>query len=537
MDTRTLRQDGLFFLGIANLSLLPFWTLAFARNGMPTDAKFVDHYYELSQIFTHVDYVAALLLTLVVALILWAIGWGLERVSVTAVSWYQIVIGIAGLAMLAMTIWIIKNPPSGNLRISDGWILPFIAIGGVITILGVITAIRYAEVLRTFLRYAVLATTPIYLVLAANTIVAKTKIAEPSDGFLLADRTLAPIQPGPPGRDGAGPRVVVIVFDMWDYGVTFEKLPAEVKLPNVSRISGESFFATQALSVSRSTRIALPSMITGKRVVWSWPTSGDDLALIFSESYSPVNWRDHGGLFQTMRDAGYNTAVVSTAYHPYCRMFRKYISDCWIDDTRFDHVRRTPWNRMDNVVSDVLRFIPGVNRKLYGPRARFHSEWGVHLHLAFEETVVKVVTDPDLNFVFVHWLLPHPPFIRNHKTGEWQYFDEHANTDYYFGNLQALDMSVGRIRKAMEDAGLWEGAAVLLTADHGYTLSDWPEYAPSVEQRIPFILKLPGNSPPMRSDKTFSLTSIPNLVSGLANGQVRTSVDVEAFLELPTYYH
>ena len=127
--------------------MLPFWTLAFARNGMPTDGKFIDHYYELSQIFTHVDYAAALLLTIVLAAVLWAIGGTLIRTSGALANWYQIVIGIAGLAMLAMTIWVIQNPPSGNLRISDNWILPFLSVGGVIAALGVVAAIRFAEVL------------------------------------------------------------------------------------------------------------------------------------------------------------------------------------------------------------------------------------------------------------------------------------------------------------------------------------------------------------------------------------------------------
>ena len=74
LNLRLLRQEFLYFLGVANLLMLPFWTLAFARNGMPTDGKFVDNYYELSQIFTHVDYIAALLLTALLGIAFWAVA-------------------------------------------------------------------------------------------------------------------------------------------------------------------------------------------------------------------------------------------------------------------------------------------------------------------------------------------------------------------------------------------------------------------------------------------------------------------------------
>ena len=57
----TWRSDLVLAYALGNLVLLPFWFIAFARNGMPLDQKFIEHYYELSQIFDHVDFFAALL--------------------------------------------------------------------------------------------------------------------------------------------------------------------------------------------------------------------------------------------------------------------------------------------------------------------------------------------------------------------------------------------------------------------------------------------------------------------------------------------
>jgi hypothetical protein len=537
VDMRSFRQDALYFFGVANLLMLPFWTLAFARNGMPTDDKFIDNYYELSQIFTHVDYAAALLLTAVMGFVLWVLDKGLRRASVKLHRCYEMLAGIGGLAMLAMTIWVVADPPSGAMRINDGWVVPFLTIGISVILATSLVAWRLPFLLLTVLRFGIYATTPIFLVLALNTYVAMTKVGAPADGLFSADRSLAPVIQTPSTEPRTKSKIIVIFFDMWDYPVTFETRPDWLKLPNIDKISAESFFATKALSASRSTRIALPSMVTGRKVVWSWPTRNDDMSLVFAENYGAVSWRDNPGLFRALRDANYNTSVIATAYHPYCRMFREYIADCWIDDTSFDFEHRTIFNRMDNVITEVLRYIPGINRLLFEPKKRQHPNWGVHLHLAFEEKVQSVSVDPNIDFVFVHWLLPHPPFIRNHKTGEWQYFDEHSSKDFYFGNLQALDMSIGTLRKTMEKAGQWQDATILLTTDHGYTLPDWPEQVPTVDQRIPFILKLPGAHAPLRSQKPFLMTSLPKLIEGLTMGKVTGPQDIEAFLDLPNYYH
>ena len=369
LNLRLLRQEFLYFLGVANLLMLPFWTLAFARNGMPTDGKFVDNYYELSQIFTHVDYMAALLLTALLGIAFWAVASGVGRASAALRRYFEILTGAGGLAMLAMTVWIVSNPPSGSMRISDGWIFPILSIGAIVVLAACLMTWKLPDLLQASLRFGIYATTPIYLVLAFNAYVAMTKVGSVEDGLLTADRTLAPVTPAVSNGDRKKSKIVVIFFDMWDYRVTFDTRPDWLQLPQIDRLSQESFFATKALSASRSTRIALPSMVTGRKVVWSWPTKNDDMSLVFAENYGAVGWRENPGLFRTMRESGYNTSIIATAYHPYCRLFRRYISDCWIDDTSFDFDNRTVFNRLDNVVTEVLRFIPGVNRILFPPKA------------------------------------------------------------------------------------------------------------------------------------------------------------------------
>jgi arylsulfatase A-like enzyme len=470
-------QEIIFYVSIGNLVLLPFWFLAFARNGMPTDAKFVDNYYELAQVFDNVDYLTALLLAVLLGVTMMMTSRGLARWSPRAAISIDRLAAIAGLTVFAMAIWVMIAPPDGNSRVTDNWILPILGAGALTVLVIGLGFVFRARLVDHVLKYGILITAPVGLMLAFNGIVAWYKIGPPDGNLLAADRSLAEIRRNDaPDRQ----RVVVIFFDMWDYGVTFERRPDWLKLPEIDRIASTSFFATDAQRAAASTRIAFPSMLTGRKVYWSWPVPGDDLSLVFAERYSPESWREHPGVFKSARDAGYNTAVAAAAYHPYCRLFRQYISHCWIDDTPFEYTDRNVVNRMDNVVKEVLRRVPGVGDALFKPRERHHPECGVHLYFAFKEEMKRLVANKDYDFVFAHWYLPHPPFIRHARTGEWQYFDEEASRDHYFGNLKALDLAVGELRQSMEAAGLWENTTVLLTADHGYTLLDWSEHVPPV---------------------------------------------------------
>jgi arylsulfatase A-like enzyme len=67
----------------------------------------------------------------------------------------------------------------------------------------------------------------------------------------------------------------------------------------------------------------------------------------------------------------------------------------------------------------------------------------------------------------------------------------------YDGNLAHADAELGRLRRSLEAAGMWERMAVIVLADHGEELGEhgWIGhnvhlYEPSV--RVPLILKLPG---------------------------------------------
>jgi arylsulfatase A-like enzyme len=67
----------------------------------------------------------------------------------------------------------------------------------------------------------------------------------------------------------------------------------------------------------------------------------------------------------------------------------------------------------------------------------------------------------------------------------------------YDGNLAAADQEIGRLRQAMEAAGLWERTVVIVAADHGEALREHGFIGHNVQLydetiHIPLIVRIPG---------------------------------------------
>ncbi len=92
----------------------------------------------------------------------------------------------------------------------------------------------------------------------------------------------------------------------------------------------------------------------------------------------------------------------------------------------------------------------------------------------------------------------------------------------YDGNLRAVDAEIGRLRKFMEAAGLWDRTVVLLTADHGEALFEHgfvghneQLYEESV--RVPMIVRLPPGAAAGGGRRISALASLLDVAPTVAD--------------------
>jgi hypothetical protein len=488
------KYDLVLSYALGNLALLPFWFIAFARNGMPLDQKFIEHFYELSQIFDYVDYFSALLLGLIIGAVLFAI---LRIVANHRPQIYNFIVGFFVIPPFAGSLaiaWYLVFPPSGHARLNHGWVFEGAAVLGLTVALILIgIALRGKGVLQ-LVRSAVSITAPIGLVLTINAYAAYEKTAPAHGGLFHVDRSLAPLQ----DKKINGPRVVLIFFDYWDYHYTFVRRPNFVKTPNIDNLTNISFNGHNVARTSSKTFAAIPSTLSGHRIDYARRIAGDRLLTQYAAEYYPRIWNNQETMFSDARNAGYNVGVVATAFHPVCRMFRQYISRCVIDDHPFDYKNRTVLNRLDNVVTSTLWQVPPIRRVLFGERKIFHSHWGIHLKLSNIDSLKKSSINPKISFLYSHLFIPHAPNIWNSIKKEYMYENE-DDPKNYFHSIVFLDKVIGELRAELEKAGLWDKTALILTADTGNVggqagsgLKAYKEWGYDKKNRVPLIIRLPG---------------------------------------------
>jgi sulfatase-like protein len=291
--------------------------------------------------------------------------------------------------------------------------------------------------------------------------------------------------------------------------------------------------------------------VTGRRVQTAKPESVDTL-LIRYDSGNRVDWKQQQTLFSLAREASLNVGV-SGWYHPYCRLFGSSMVSCFwtpalgvlhrkelMDNLNVPSAMALQYRRMLLEIPGLpyIGFLkprvgvedPAVREMERASTRREYS--GIH------ENALRLVADPKLNIVYLHYPVPHMLTIYDRDTKGFS-LDDGNN---YFDNLLLVDRTIGEIRSALEHAGLWDRTAFLITSDHPLRLDIYrasPEWnaeqenavSRAPERYIPYMLKLPGQAHGGRYSKAFNCVVTKDLLLAILSRKIVSPQDVIAWLD------
>jgi hypothetical protein len=349
---------------------------------------------------------------------------------------------------------------------------------------------------------------------------------------------------GQPYRDGplaprlatAPPpvRVVWIVFDEWDYRLTFVDRPASLAMPEIDRLRGESLFATAARSPAMTTQQSLPSLISGRRVA----STGNDYGfrLLVTPMDHPeakaVPWEEIPSIFSVVRRAGFNAGLVGW-YLPYCRTMNGVLSECaWCvyptqstsagDSFLAGLLGSGFWGEAGGYAVGLLE--TGVLSP-FGRSSTVRQKARQYLDLLAESK--KNVTDSTLGLVFLHIPVPHAPHPYDRFTGRLDAANRPVSG--YIDSLALLDRMMGELRAAMESRGTWDHTVLLMSADHPDRAS--AQLDGKSDWRVPFLLRFPGRPAAGAVTPEFSTILSANLVYAILRGSVSTAAQASEWIE------
>jgi hypothetical protein len=322
---------------------------------------------------------------------------------------------------------------------------------------------------------------------------------------------------------GGVSRVVWVVFDEWDYRLTFEDRPSDLAMPELEALAGESLVARRAYSTSSETGLSVPSLVTGREIRSLAPLGEDDAEVTLEADLTARRLRSMDSVFAEMRRRGIPSAVAGW-YLPYCRIWRESLDYCEWQETDSERVMRA--ETVGQSVQDAFRsfietgVLSPLGVSLAAERARRTSQ---RLWAASE----SALRDRRYRFVFLHLPIPHAPFYYDRCTGGTRKGNNYVSG--YFDHLALLDRTLAGVIGVLRESGSWADTALLVSSDHAFRSSRALDG--KSDSRIPFLLRIPRSQGSTVAEFPFQTLVSRQLVAGLMSGRIGTQAEAVSFLK------
>ena len=356
----------------------------------------------------------------------------------------------------------------------------------------------------------------------------------------------------PAAPDGSRkPLVLWVMFDEMDQSAAFRHSLGDFELPHLSALRATSVQAERACEPAGLTLMAIPSYTLGRKVASVRSDSANDLLLRFEGAGTFVPWTQQRTLFHDAARAGRRTAILGY-FHPYCRLFGNLTSACevcsyseagdimkWWSLLQSESLPRAALLQANHALpfpSTVRRF-DGERFKIWQLAVLRHVERQHAEAVArLRRSLLHILADRSIDFVFVHLPLPHPPALTRVPGSE----DVIGQEPGYASDLRAADFLLGEIRGALVSAGRWDESAVVLTSDHtvrGFwsnSLLLSPSLLKAIttlkERTVPFLVKLPYQTQALRYAEPFNAVIVHGVVQGLLREEFKKPEEVLDYL-------
>jgi hypothetical protein len=326
------------------------------------------------------------------------------------------------------------------------------------------------------------------------------------------------------------PRVMIALYDEWDYRLTFEDRKGGVAMPQIDRLRSESLFTTHAHPPGRDTIVAVPSLLTGRVVSRDRSVDVAEMEVNFegTSAWTPIDQAPN--LFREAREAGFNASVIGW-YLPYCRIFGKYLTSCEWKPTEQKY-NETGGGFFDNLINQPRALF---ELKLDAPfEIKFVSLFGqplttkrrIRTYQELTGLALEKAVDPQVGLLYLHVAVPHSPYFYDSRTGQFDLNTTAASG--YWENLALVDRNFGDLRRKMESAGMWDNTTIVLTADHFFRTAD--KLDGKIDPRVPLIIKMAGSNVPLQFDSPFNTVLLKDLVMAVLRRQISTAQEALSFI-------
>jgi hypothetical protein len=530
-------MNSLFFFGIASLALLPYWLQKIALVGSAFDKQYEGNHFHLP-IFWHLSDGSIVLLIIAIMLCL-HVGDRLTRSRGGAFStWLRTAAPIIFLLYCFTIYRPIVYKAIGRLAEADeglglGDLLDANAVPGfvgnldtgfivVVTVLLIFVSLRYwkrvSDAVATLFTRLMPVTVLVGAVMLFNSAASfailgfPTRINVETRGIVEGSESIAKT------------RVLWIIFDALDRLHAFDERHPSVEMPHFDAFKKHSLSFDSARSPKGGTLLSISSYLLGTSVAEIIPKP-DQLMYRREPGQQVHSLATSDTIFRSLASKKYASAAVAQALEmdqialPYCRMFGKYLARCW----NGNQWAPVSVNIFENAVTILGQLGANAAPKILGPATvrQRTVRGGTRAYEAVVGAFTDAMLDPGIDFAFVHFEHPHPPYIYDREGNRFALDDTVEPTDIegYLGNLELADRTLGQILAKLRASGLDRKTAIVVTADHGLG-----------SMEIPLLVYLPGESGGHRDGQMPDAARLRGVVEALLDGTATTYRDIVRIL-------
>jgi arylsulfatase A-like enzyme len=291
------------------------------------------------------------------------------------------------------------------------------------------------------------------------------------------------------------PNVVLITVDAlrWDHVGAYGY--ARPTTPRIDALAREGVLFRSGWAHSPSTRYSVPAILTGRyesTIAWGSP----------QEHWPPSVLPENRMMAEAFKDRGYRTAAILPAPYFLPRAANAHMS-MWGLDQGFDHYDTSLAPLHSHAGGDPAKATGSSSRQLADLTVKWIGE-----HAAPQQ-------DSPF-FLWVHFYDPHYLYERHPDCAECSFGPR--DVDLYDGEVRFTDLHIGRVLDALREHGAWDDTIVVVTADHGegfgeHGVSQHGYHIYSAQNRVPFIVKVPGVAPRAVDEPVGHVDLFPSLLN------------------------
>jgi hypothetical protein len=318
-------------------------------------------------------------------------------------------------------------------------------------------------------------------------------------------------------------RVVWMLFDELDQRIAFDQRPTGLKLPEMDRFLSQAVVCSAAYPPSRCTEISISAFFTGRLIDETVKKSPRTLSVFFSGDSEARSLNTLTTIFHRLRSRSLNCGVLAY-YHPFGRLFGDVVAEyCWKEYPTQENAITGSIPHM--VVAYFRTLLETWGRSPFGTSLAVQK--AIRNYKESQGAALRLASDPRIDVAFLHWPIPHAPFIYNSCKND--IVPKEVGPKGYLDNLALVDRSLGEIRHEMQAAGVWDKSLVILTTDHWWRAA--PLFDGKKSLRVPFAIHFPCQEHRVEYDRRLNTVIVHDLILAIVDHVINDPTDLTQWLD------